>query len=263
MTQIAEPKKALGQHWLYDVDVLEAMCDAVGADTSDTILEIGPGLGTLTARLLARGSQVIALEFDQDLARSLSANLNRLDANQKNLEVLEGDIRTFNFTELAPDYKVCANIPYYLTSNLIRMLCDTTNKPIVTAMLVQKEVAERVVATDSKMSILSCFAHFYYECSLGDHVPAKLFTPPPKVDSQILVLERRDSPLFDVDTKKFFQIVKAGFSGKRKTLRNSLSAGLQIEKANVELLLANAGVDHGRRAESLTMDEWKQIYDHL
>lgn len=258
---ISEPKKSLGQHWLYDDDVLEAMCDAVEVDQGELVLEIGPGLGTLTSHLLGRDARVMALEFDEDLARSLSVNLKKLGADQTNLQIRAGDIRTFNFLEMETNYKVCANIPYYLTSNLVRLLCDTENKPSIVAMLVQKEVAERVVASDKKMSILSCFAHFYFECSKGGVVPAQLFTPPPKVDSQILIMKRRDSPLFEVDTSQFFKLVKAGFSGKRKTLRNSLSAGLRVSKDATEGLLQLSGIDHSRRAENLSMIEWKSLYD--
>jgi len=259
----SEPKKSLGQHWLYDDDVLEAMCDAVEAEQSELVLEIGPGLGTLTAHLLDRDVRVVALEFDEDLATSLPANLKKIGADQTNLQIRAGDIRSFNFLDMETNYKVCANIPYYLTSNLVRLLCDTDNKPSIVVMLVQKEVAERVVASDKKMSILSCFAHFYYECTKGEVVPAKLFTPPPKVDSQILIMTRRDTPLFDVDTTHFFRLVKAGFSGKRKTLRNSLSAGLQVPKDATESLLKVSGIDHNRRAENLSMVEWKSLYDQL
>ena len=154
-------------------------------------MEIGPGLGTLTARLLDSGAQVIALEFDHDLADALADNTTKLLKNKatiKDLEVREGDIRSFNYTTLKSPYKICANIPYYLTSHLLRQLCDTPNKPDRVALLIQKEVAERVAAEDGKMSILSCFVHFYYDCSQGSLVPAHMFTPPPQVDSMVLMM---------------------------------------------------------------------------
>lgn len=263
-----QTKKSLGQHWLYDVEVLEAMCDAIDASDKDTILEIGPGLGTLTARLLERGANVQALEFDHELATSLDTNVSKLlrldgDSLKIKLQIVEGDIRSFDFTSMQVDYKVCANIPYYLTSNLIRLLCDTPNRPFSIALLMQKEVAVRIAAEDGKMSMLSCVAHFYYECHVGDMVQAKLFTPPPKVDSQILIMQRRPSPLFDVDTKRFFRLLKAGFGEKRKTLRNSLSGGLSISKELVESILGASSIDPMRRAETLSLLEWKRLYDNL
>lgn len=262
----ANPKKELGQHWLYDSDVLEAMCDAIELKTGDEVLEIGPGLGTLTARLLDRHCIVWALEFDAVLARDLIKNVvrqqkeNDLLDHSDSLTVVEGDIRTYNFSTMPVKYKVCANIPYYLTSNLIRLLCDTPNQPVSVAILVQKEVAQRVVAKSGKMSILSCVAQFYYECTLGEIVPAKLFTPPPKVDSQILIMKRREKPMFDVDTKQFFKLIKAGFGEKRKTLRNSLSGGLVLGKDEVVALLVKSSVDPMARAETLSLEDWQRIY---
>jgi 16S rRNA (adenine1518-N6/adenine1519-N6)-dimethyltransferase len=265
----AYPKKALGQHWLHDAEVLEAMCDAADATSGSEVLEIGPGLGTLTLRLLSRGSNVRALEFDHELVVELEQNISRLAKEQGmivdlgKLQVTEGDIRTFDFQTMPSDYRICANIPYYLTSNLIRLLCDTENKPLRAALLMQKEVAERIAASGTKMSLLSCITQFYFEVELSDFVPAKLFTPPPKVDSQILVLKKRDVPIFDVDQKQFFRLLKAGFSEKRKTLRNALSGGLSISKDKTIELLGYAQIDPMRRAETLTLLEWKQLFDSL
>jgi 16S rRNA (adenine1518-N6/adenine1519-N6)-dimethyltransferase len=264
-----QPKKSLGQHWLYDLEALEAMCDAALAGPGMTVLEIGPGLGTLTAKLVARRCTVIALEFDHELATSLIRNTSdRIKQSGEtftldNVEVIEGDIRTFDFRMLPTDYSVCANIPYYLTSNLIRLLCDTENKPQRVALLMQKEVAQRIAAHDGKMSLLSCIAQFYYECRLAEEVPARLFTPPPKVDSQILVLARRQKPLYHIDSKRFFRLMRAGFSEKRKTLRNALSGGLSISKDDAVELLRRSAIDPMRRAETLNLAEWKQLYDNL
>jgi 16S rRNA (adenine1518-N6/adenine1519-N6)-dimethyltransferase len=263
------PKKALGQHWLYDTEVLESMCDAVNTATGDNILEIGPGLGTLTARLLGLGANVTALEFDADLARTLRQSTKRMAAQNNSayddslLSVLEGDIRSFDFTSMPVGYKICANIPYYLTSNLIRLLCETPNQPWMVALLMQKEVAERIAASDGKMSMLSCVAQFYFECYEGDVVPARLFTPPPKVDSQILIMHRRQHQLYDLDSKKFFRLIKAGFGEKRKTLRNSLSAGLAMSKNESVELLIRSGVDPMRRAETMSLNEWKTVFDNF
>jgi 16S rRNA (adenine1518-N6/adenine1519-N6)-dimethyltransferase len=157
-------------------------------------------------------------------------------------------------------YKVVANIPYYLTSNLLRVLCESPNPPATIVLLVQKEVAERVVAQPGNMSILSATVQFYCEASLGHKVPALLFTPPPKVDSQILILHTRNRPLFTVDTQKFFALIKAGFSQKRKKLRTSISAGLGITKEETEKLLISSHIDPNDRPQMLTLNQWYALY---
>jgi 16S rRNA (adenine1518-N6/adenine1519-N6)-dimethyltransferase len=175
--------------------------------------------------------------------------------------VVTQDILSFDFTALPPRYKLIANIPYYLTSNLIRVISETTNPPEVAVLLVQKEVAERVAARPGDMSLLSVTAQYYWEVSLDRVVLAELFTPPPKVDSQILVLTRRAQPLFpNLDTKDFFRLVKAGYSQRRKTLLNSLSGGLQLDKPAVKLLCESVDIDPKRRAQTLSLQEWYNLY---
>jgi len=250
------PKKALGQHWLHDDESLQAMCDAVALAPDDTVLEIGPGLGTLTAKLVGQAQQVVAVEFDEVLARDLPK---RIPA--ANLQVVQQDILAFDFRPLAPGYKVVANIPYYLTSNLLRLMCEAPNHFSRAALLMQKEVAERVCAQPGDMSVLSVSVQFYCEASLGMLVPAELFTPPPKVDSQILQLTYRPEPLFPgVDTKLFFRIVKAGFAQRRKTLLNSLSAGLHLTREATNELLQSADILPGVRAQNLSLQEWFRLY---
>jgi 16S rRNA (adenine1518-N6/adenine1519-N6)-dimethyltransferase len=261
------PKKSLGQHWLYDDAILEAICDSATVSAADTVLEVGPGLGTLTRKLLARGANVMAVEFDHDLALSLRQHLEEEksvdQALLQNLAVTESDILKFDLCTLPEGYKVVANIPYYLTSNLIRVLTESERHFSTAAILIQKEVAERVVAKPGDMSILSVTAQFYCEASLGTFVPARLFTPPPKVDSQVLVLRYREKPLFEgVDPKKFFRLVKAGFSQKRKTLQNSLSGGLAIGKQETAELLKAADIPPTARAQELSLEEWHQLYLH-
>ena len=250
------PKKSLGQHWLYDLQVLEDIAGSADVSSDDTVLEIGPGLGTLTSVLVQQAKQVVAVEFDDQLARELASRV-RAD----NLEIINQDILRLDFTKLPIGYKIVANIPYYLTSNLIRVISETTNQPTIAVLLVQKEVAERVAAEPGAMSILSVTAQYFWEVSLGNVVPAKLFTPPPKVDSQILILAKRPKPLFKtIDTKVFFQMVKAGFSQRRKTLLNSLSAGLMFDKSVVKQMCETAGIDAGRRAQSLSIEDWHKLY---
>lgn len=253
------PKKSLGQHWLHDEEALDAMCDAAQVSSGDTVLEIGPGLGTLTTKLLARDAHVTAVEFDEALARGLPVRI-----QHPGLRVVQQDILRFDFTSLPSGYKVVANIPYYLTSNLLRVMCESTNPFARAALLMQKEVAERVCAQPGDMSLLSVSVQFYCEASLGMIVPAELFTPPPKVDSQILILRYRSQPLFpNVDVKRFFQIVKAGFSQRRKTLLNSLSAGLHLSKEQTKTLLDQANIPPSARAQTLSLDDWYHLYQQF
>jgi 16S rRNA (adenine1518-N6/adenine1519-N6)-dimethyltransferase len=252
------PKKSLGQHWLYDLEALQAMVAAADVKPGDIVLEIGPGLGTLTKELCKVATKVIAVEFDELLASELPFRV-----PSENLEVRQGDILTFDFTSLPKGYKVVANIPYYLTSNLIRRMCESANPFSMAALLVQKEVAERVCAGPGQTSLLSISTQFYCKVGLGPVVPAELFTPPPKVDSQILLLEFRNRPLFkDIDSVRFFRLVKAGFSERRKKLRSSLSGGLQITKPEADVLLLKAAVNGDLRAQNLSLEQWYTLYTH-
>lgn len=253
------PKKSLGQHWLTDEVSLHTMLLAADVQPEDTVLEVGPGLGPLTALLVHAVDQVVAVEFDEKLAAELPK---RVLAD--NLRVVRSDILRFDLTALPPDYKVVANIPYYLTSKLVRVLSESPNPPSVAALLVQKEVAERLAAKPGQLSILGVTSQFYFEVDLDIVVKAELFTPPPKVDSQIVVLKRRPTPLFpDADTKHFFRIVKAGFGEKRKTLLNSLSAGLHLDKETVKTWLETAGINPQLRAQVLSLDDWHMLYRSL
>lgn len=249
------PDKSLGQHWLKDRDVLSHIADCAELTKDDTVLEIGPGLGTLTSELLRRSRKVVAVEFDPDLARKLPAQF-----PGTNLEVVSQDILEFDLSSLPSGYAVVANVPYYITSKIVQMLLTSPNKPRVAVLLVQKEVAQRLAASPGDMSILAVSAQVFADVTLGDVVPAEYFTPPPKVDSQVVILRARaESILRDVNEKDFFTVVKAGFSAKRKKLRSSLSGGLKIEKDITEELLRSAGIDPNDRAESLSLDDWIRL----
>lgn len=255
-----KPNKSLGQHWLHDLVTLDSICDSADVKPGDIVLEIGPGLGTLTRRLLERGARVMAVELDEQLAHNLPLALEDCPL-KANLTVVNEDILKYDLTSLPLGYKVVANIPYYLTSNLIRVLCESSNPFSTAVLLIQKEVADRVVAGPGQMSLLSVTTQFYCDASLGTFVSAKLFTPPPKVDSQVLVLRFRQKPLFSgVNTKDFFRLVKAGFSQKRKTLLNSLSGGMAMTKDDVRKILEGAGMSPDRRAQSLSLEEWFDVY---
>lgn len=256
---MAGPKKSLGQHWLTDRDVLSHIADCAEINPEDTVLEIGPGLGTLTSELLRRSKEVVAVELDESLARKLPGQF-----PGKNLKVVNEDILSFDLTSLPAGYVVAANVPYYITSKIVQLLTTSSNPPRVIVLLIQKEVAERLVAEPGDMSILAISAQVYAEASLGQVVPADLFTPPPKVDSQVVILKVRPEPLVaGEDQKKFFRTVKAGFVAKRKKLRSSLSSGLHIPKDEVEKLLESVDVSPNARAETLSIDDWKRIADSL
>jgi len=249
-------KKSLGQHWLADAEALEAITEYAEIESSDTVLEIGPGLGHLTRYLVKQARHVIAVELDETLAAKLPG---RVPA--KNLRVIQADILHFDLAGLPEGYKVVANIPYYLTSNLLRRLSEAANPPKLMVLLVQKEVAQRVCAKAGQMSVLAVAAQLYYKTELGIVVPKELFSPPPKVDSQVIILTRHAKPLFkELDSKKFFGVVRAGFSERRKKLRSSLAGGLGLSKSQADELLKKAKIDGNLRAQDLTLQAWHRIY---
>jgi 16S rRNA (adenine1518-N6/adenine1519-N6)-dimethyltransferase len=223
------------------------------------VLEIGPGLGTLTSVLLDRAEQVVAVEFDPSLARKLPGQF-----PGKDLTVHNEDILSFDFRTLPADYVVVANVPYYITSKIVQVLSSSVNPPKRTALLVQKEVAERLAAEPGEMSILAISAQIFHDVSLGPIVGAEWFTPPPKVDSRVVVMERRAEPLVAVNLQKaFFRVVKAGFSERRKKLRSSLSGGLGLDKTEIDVLLERAGLSPVARAQELSIEQWKRLAECL
>lgn len=251
------PKKSLGQHWLRDRDVLANIADEASISKDDTVLEIGPGLGTLTSELLRRAKKVVAVELDTELARKLPGQF-----PGTSLEVVNEDILSYDLRSLPPRYIVVANVPYYITSKIVQLLTTSSNPPRTIVLLVQKEVAERMAAIPGNMSILAVSAQVYSKVRLGDIVPAELFTPPPKVDSQVVVLDMFTTPLVSSQQQKaFFRVVKAGFSSKRKKLRSSMSAGLSIPKADAEEILARAAISPDNRAEMLSIADWTSLTD--
>lgn len=252
-------KKSLGQNWLKDPTVLAEIADLAELTPEDTVLEIGPGLGTLTSRLLAQAGTVVAVEFDKDLARKLPGQF-----PGKDLTVVSTDILSFDLSTLPAGYKVVANIPYYITSKIIRLLMTADNKPSLTVLLTQKEVAERLAAGSGDMSILTVSAQVFAEVSLGQVVPAELFTPAPKVDSQVVILKTRETPLVSAEEEKaFYRVVKAGFSAKRKKLRSSLAGGLGLSKPEVEEALRRAAISPDDRAEELSIANWRRLVEVL
>lgn len=251
----SQAKKSLGQHWLSDAKTLKHICDIALVHEHDTVLEIGPGKGTLTKQLLDSGAHVVAVEIDKHLHMELAHNFDR-----PHLTLVNEDILEFDFGLLPTGYKVVANIPYYLTSRLIRVLAEAQNSPKSITLLVQKEVAQRIAAKPGDMSLLSASAQFYYDVELGQVVPAELFSPPPKVDSQVVNMLRKSSGEHqNIDTKLFFRVAKAGFASRRKTLLNSLSGGLHLSKKETENILRTASIPPATRPQELLISQWAKL----
>lgn len=252
MASKLQNKKELGQHWLKDRLILDEIVTFAGVEAEDNVLEIGPGLGTLTSAILRRAKSVTAVEFDAELARKLPAQF-----PGKNLTVINSDILQFNLEQLPPDYKVVANLPYYITAKIVNYLLQAKHRPRSITILIQKEVAERIAQLNGS-SLLGLAVENYATAELGAIVGPEWFTPPPQVDSQIIRLDLRTKPLISDPRleKTFFRLAKAGFAGKRKKLRSSLAAGLAISKSQAEDLLARADIDPSQRAEDLSFEQW-------
>lgn len=254
--------KRLGQNFLQDSVALEKIVAAARIEKSDTVLEVGPGLGSLTRYLAAAARRVIAVELDEGLIPPLEEVL----APWPNVRIVQGDMLKIAPASLleAPDYLAIANIPYYITSALIRHLLESQPRPRRLVLTVQREVAERICAAPGNLSLLALSVQVYGYPSLAARIPAGAFYPVPKVDSAVLCVEVAPQPLIAaplLDT--FFRLIKAGFSQKRKTLRNSLSAGLGMSPSRVGELLLLAGIDPQRRAETLTLQEWQRLCERL
>jgi 16S rRNA (adenine1518-N6/adenine1519-N6)-dimethyltransferase len=249
-----KPNKGLGQHFLVDRPSLEAIMDAASVTSSDTVLEIGPGLGVMTRPLTAQAGRVVAVETDHTLAELL-----RRDAPD-NLEVVEQDILLYDLAGLPAGYKAIANIPYYLTSKIFRLLIESPNPPSVMSMLIQKEVAERIVATPGKLSILALSVQYYGRPEIVRIVERHKFWPPPDVDSAVLRVTLT-GPAFPADPHKLFRLIKAGFGEKRKQLKNSLAGALNLSSEFTTELLAKAKLSPTARAQELDLASWQRLYD--
>lgn len=231
---------------------MEAIVEDAELNKEDTVLEIGPGQGDLTRQLAKAAKEVTAVEIDDELIVALNKS-----SLPKNVTVVASDIRDFDLSTMPPGYKVVANIPYYLSGEIIKSLLAADNRPSLIVLLVQKEVAERAAAKPGKMSVLAVAAQLLSDVSLGVVVPAKAFIPPPKVESQVVIFKPLKEPRINVDIDKFFRLVKLAFSMKRKKLTNSL-ASIENSKAVLnQLNLADA------RAQELTFEQWHALYNSL
>lgn len=253
-------RKSLGQHFLIDGEVLGVIVKAAELTPEDTVVEVGPGLGILTRELAQRAGNVIAVELDKELASLLQRQLSSL----ANLRVVNADILKVKLSQLLggkSSYKVVANLPYYITSPVLRYFVESSPKPSLMVMMVQKEVGEAIVAGPGKMSLLAVSLQVYSEPKVVAYVPARSFYPQPKVDSVILRFDMLEEPAVKVaDINSFFEVVKCGFSSPRKQIHNSLAHGLGIKASEVAPLLKQADIDPQRRAETLSLEEWARLY---
>jgi 16S rRNA (adenine1518-N6/adenine1519-N6)-dimethyltransferase len=253
-------RKGLGQHFLVDGEVLEFITSAAGLSPDDLVVEVGPGLGILTEALAKKAGGVIAIELDDRLAALLKKTL----ASFKNVTIVNDDVLNIEPEEMlkrqkSPLYKVVANLPYYITSPVLRHFLTASAKPGVMVVMVQQEVAEAIAAQPGDMSLLSVSVQFYGRPEIVRRVPAQAFYPAPEVGSALLRIELYPEPAV-VDEGGFFELVRAGFSAPRKQIGNSLSQGLGLPKEGVLPLLEKAEIDWQRRAETLTLEEWARLW---
>jgi 16S rRNA (adenine1518-N6/adenine1519-N6)-dimethyltransferase len=258
-----QPKKSLGQNFLVDQAAARRIVAAADLSSAETVLEIGPGLGALTRLLAQAAARVVAVELDQRLIPVLEHELSDLS----NVRLIHGDILELELASLLrPAYKVVANIPYYITSAVLRRLLEAAVQPALMVLTVQEEVARRIVAAPGDMSLLAVSVQFYGRPEMVARLKAGAFYPRPQVDSAVVRIHihpQEQTLCAGVDADLFFQVVKAGFNQRRKQLRNALSAGLGRPREIVEAALARAGVDAQRRAETLAVREWVALVEAL
>ncbi len=264
MTAYASPRKSLGQHFLRDSRIADRIVDAAELTSKDTVVEIGPGRGVLTRRLVRQASRVVAVELDERLCGELPARLNYPD----NLQCVLADARETDLPSLAlalsaeggEGYKVIGNLPYYAANPILRRTLESEPPPSLALFMVQKEVAENMTAPPGGMSIMSVATQFYAEARMVCSVPPEAFRPPPRVRSAVVRLAVRASPAVDVpDRNGFFKVVRSGFSAPRKQLHNSLGHGLGVPPATAAEILGAAGVDGRRRPATLSLQEWAAV----
>ncbi len=264
------PQKKWGQHFLTDPRILESIVDAAEVTPADTILEIGPGLGHLTRALARRAGRVVAVEVDAELTAKLQNDF----ADVAHVAILQGDVLDAEPVEWitkggaglgpAPSFKVVANLPYYITSAILRHVLQAAHKPRLLVVMVQRQVAQRIVARPPAMSLLAVSVHFFAQPRIVRTIAAGAFYPPPQVDSAVVRMDVFAQARLDpAETARLFEIVRAGFGERRKQLRNSLARGLSREPDAIAAALARAGILPTRRAETLTLDEWVALYRAL
>lgn len=246
-------KKSLGQNWLTNRDILIDIADTASADGVSEVLEIGPGLGTLTSALFKFFDKVTAIEIDEKLAANLPKSFPGKNLTVINKDVLNVDLSTIDLPE---KYVVAGNIPYYITSPIIQKFIQAEHRPIKIVLLMQKEVAERLAAEPGDYSILGLSAQIYAKVTLGQVVKREFFTPPPKVDSQVVVLEPRETPLASEST---IALIKLGFIAPRKKLISNLTVGLRLPKSELQDYFAKLQLSENVRPADLSIAEWSAL----
>ena len=256
-----QPRKGLGQNFLLSERLLQSIIAAADLDDQDTVLEVGAGLGALTHRLAQSCSRVVALEIDGRLLPLLQEVL----APYPNVQVVHGDILALEPGDLvSPPYKVVANLPYYITSAVLRHFLEARAKPSLMVVTVQREVAQRIVAGPGQMSLLAVSVQFYGRPRIVAKAPPGAFYPSPGVTSAVLRIDLYPSPPVEVaDVERFFEIVRAGFSQRRKQLRNSLSQGLHLPADEVVKALRQVGLQETQRAQELSIEQWARLSREL
>jgi len=252
------PNKSLGQNFLSDPNILSRIVYMAGVTRSDRVLEIGPGLGSLTRSLAACAQSVTAVEIDKKLFPVLSLIM----AGFPNVQLILGDMLKLQPEDIMREsgYLVVANIPYYITSALIRHLLESACQPARIVLTVQNEVAQRICASDGDYNLLALSVQVYGKPEIVMKIPSGAFYPPPKVDSAVVRISLYPDPIIPMgELDQFFALIKAGFSQKRKTLRNSLAGGLKKQPVDVENWLKSNGIDPMRRAETLALEEWQTL----
>jgi len=256
------PQKSLGQNFLMDHNALWKVVQDAGVSQDDRVLEIGAGVGNLTRILAAQAKQVIAVEIDQNLFPVLEEVTHAFE----NVTLVKGDILELPLESLFNDdgYLVVANIPYYITSAVIRHLLEAEVRPARIVLTMQREVAERIINKDEKMSLLSLSVQVYGEARMGSHIPASCFYPEPNVDSSVLLIDvYREPKLSPAGIQELFKLAHAAFNQKRKMLRGSLSQLLGHDKEAAAVLLEKAGIDPSSRPETLALENWISLVEVL
>ena len=253
-------KKSLGQHFLVDRRVRGRIVEAADLAPDDTVIEVGPGRGFLTRSLAERARRVVAVELDRALVESLEGAFR----GSENVEIVEGDARTVDIDELLGsqcEYKVVANLPYYAASRIVRRFLGARRKPKSLVVMVQREVGLEMTAPPGKMGLLSVSTQVYARARLVASVRPRAFRPPPNVASAVVHIDVRDEPSVRFESAdRFFGLVRAGFSAPRKQMRNSLRHGLGVCADEAAALLRDAGIDPERRAQTLSVEEWGNLY---
>jgi len=257
-------QKRLGQHFLINAEILDRIVTAAKLTSADEVLEIGPGFGTLTRALAQKAHRVVAVEKDIAMVkacRGINADLTNIKVVEGNALALAEEFFRQNFPK--KHYKVVANLPYYLTSAIIRFFLNSPHRPDMMVLMVQKEVAERIVATPPDANLLSVAVQFYGKPEIITLVPKQNFWPMPKVDSAVIRITPHKKAPADIDDHKFFRLVKAGFGERRKQIHNSLAGGLRLEPALIQKILSKSGIEPTRRAQTLNLTEWIKLYKNI